>query len=717
MPPMPKRILLLTALLLLSLCAAASPARRSRIVLRQPDGSEISALLRGDEFNKRLTTEDGCAIALGEDGYYHYIYYSPEGYREQTPWRVLDSATPPDVLARSREIPHEAVARLAARKRSVAEELRARSLRVPVPRAQFPAERHILVILAQFSDLKFRYGREDFSQRLNTEARQYFEDQFAEVGTKFHFEVSSIVTLPNRFAYYGKNDSEGSDTNPHLMIRDACQQADAEIDFSRYDTDGDGVVDNVFVVYAGGDESEGAGDDHIWSHQWYLRSGAGVTLSLDGVLIDNYATTSELMYTSRSSTTLTGIGTFCHEYSHTFGLPDFYDTDYEGSGGISEGFWASLSLMDCGNRNGGSMSPPYYNAVERWILGLSVPRPLTEGEQRLSPVHRGGDCLILQTDKAGEYYLFECRAQEGWDSYIGGAGLLVYHIDRSDNAAGEKTADARWKDNSINCNPVHPCADLIEADPSVVLRFATARAEGTLRDLIPRVFFPQEERVSFTPNTQPAFVFWSGTGSGLSLADIRLDGDDVVFEVTGSETLRVPEVRAISGDVFQDAVILSWSTDIAEYYGSSWLIWGPAGKEQQEIEVRPWKPGHYAVTLEGLESKKAYTAKACFKSGGSPVNARSFNFTTKSVQAGSRPFIWLPSEARRDDGSFTTEAKLPLRIYHLPEGMSVSWRFDDTDVMVGTDGYFTPGRSGTLTAILTAEDGSEDILRKEITVR
>lgn len=716
---MPKRLFYLTALLLLmlSLCAAASPARRSRIVLRQPDGTEIPAILRGDEFHKLLTTEDGCAIAQGEDGFYHYIYFTPEGRRVQTAWRAGDSATPPSVLAQSRNIPHDAMARLAAPRRNRAENLRLHSLTPPVPRTQFPAERSILVILAQFSDLKFRYTRDDFAQRLGTDAKQYFEDQFVAAGTKFHFDVSSIVTLPNRYAYYGKNDSEGNDTNPHLMIRDACQLADAEVDFTRYDSDGDGILDNVFVVYAGADEAEGAGDDHIWSHQWFLRDGAGITLTLDGILINSYATTSELMYNSRGSTVLTGIGTFCHEYSHTLGLPDFYDTDYEGSGGLSEGFWSSLSLMDSGNRNGGSMTPPYYNAVERWILGLSVPRPLAEGEQRLSPVHREGDCLILQADKSGEYYIFECRAQEGWDAFIGGAGLLIYHIDRSENAAGGKMAALRWKDNSINCNPMHPCADLIEADLSVVARFATARAEGTLRDLIPRVFFPQEERVSFTPNTQPAFVFWSGTGSGLSLTDIRLDGEDIVFNVTGSETMRVPEVAAISGDVFQDAAIISWSSDIDEYYGSSWLIWGPAGKEQQEIEVRPWSPGHYVVTLEGLEAKKAYTAKACFKSGGSPVHARNFNFTTKTVYAGSRPFIWLPSEGRNSDGSFTAAAKLPLRVYHLPEGMSVSWRFDGEDITTGPDGYFTPGRSGILKAILTAQDGSEVILLKTITVR
>ena len=713
---MPKRILVLTALLMLSLLGTASPARRDRVVLQQPDGTTVNALLRGDEFNKLLTTEDGCAIALNSDGYYHYITITSAGLRQQTPWRVSDPATPAAVRAQSQLIPHAAMARLAAQRRAITDSWRAHRLAAH-PLAPLSVERHILVLLAQFSDLKFRYTREDFVQLLGTNAVQYFQDQFRSAGTQFSVDVSPIVTLPNRYAYYGKNDSAGNDTNPHLMVRDACQLADPSIDFSIYDLDGDGMLDNVFVIYAGADEAEGAGDDHIWSHQWYLRDGAGLSLTLDGVLINNYACTSELMYTSRNSTTLTGIGTFCHEYSHTLGLPDAYDTDYEDSGGISEGLWYSLSLMDGGNRNGGSNTPPNYSAVERWILGLSDPRPLVEGEQRLSPIGQDGDCLILQTDKAGEYYLFECRSSEGWDAYIGGTGLLIYHVDRSDNTAGEKKASDRWKDNTLNCYPLHPCIDLVEADPAVASRYASARTEGTLRDLVPRVFFPQEERVSFTPNTQPAFTFWSGTGSGLSLTDIHMDGNDIVFTVTGSETMRIPEVASITGDIFQDAAIISWTTDIEGYYGNSWLIWGAAGKEQEELEVRPWSPGHYTVTLEGLEAKKAYTAKACFKSGGSPVNARSYNFTTKSVHAGGRPFIWLPTEGRNLDGSFSQEAKFPLRVYHQPENTSVSWRFNDEDVVPGADGYFTPGTSGTLKAILTDQDGNEDILLKIITIR
>ena len=710
---MPRRLLLSLLAFLLCLSASAAPAGRSRIVLQQADGTRLEALLGGDEWHKTLTTLSSEAIALADDGNYHYIYYTPDGHRQLTPWKVGDPATPLAVRSRSAQLPPSAVTRLAAQKRDVAlrqRELRRRQLRA----AGFPDEQRILVLLVQFSDLKFRYTQEDFELLLDGDARRYFNDQFAAVGTQFHVDVSPVLSLPNRYAYYGKNDSSGSDTNPHLMVRDACQAADASVDFSQYDADGDGILDNVFLFFAGADEAEGAGDDHIWSHQWYLRDGAGLTLRLDGVLINSYACTSELMYTARGTTTRAGIGTFCHEYSHSLGLPDLYDTDYEDSGGLSEGLWGSLSLMDGGNRNESSMRPPNYTVVERWLLGLCEPQPLLAGELRLTP---GDDGFILEADKAGECYLLECRGNDGWDSAIGGKGLLIYHVDRSDNDAGGVTAASRWQNNSLNCNPVHPCADLVEADPSVIASFAEARANGRLRDYVPRCFFPLSEHTAFTPNTQPAFTFWNGNASPLSLSEVRFEGDDILFTVSESETMRLPEVATLGGDVFQDAAILGWTTDLPEYYGSSWLCWGPTGKETEEIEVRPYAPGHYAFTLESLEAKKAYTVKVYFKSGGSPANIRSHSFTTKSVYSGSRPFIWLPKTGRGADGSFAPGARLPLRIYNLPKGTAVSWRFDGEEIAVGADGYFTLPRSGALTAILTDAAGDEELLLKNLTVR
>ena len=72
--------------------------------------------------------------------------------------------------------------------------------------------------------------------------------------------------LSQSMSYYGANDDFGQDMRPHEMVIEACSLLDSEIEFSEYDRDGDGVIDNVFVFYAGKGEATGGGADSIWPH-------------------------------------------------------------------------------------------------------------------------------------------------------------------------------------------------------------------------------------------------------------------------------------------------------------------------------------------------------------------------------------------------------------------------------------------------------------------
>ena len=129
--------------------------------------------------------------------------------------------------------------------------------------------------------------------------------------------------------------------------------------------------------------------------------------------------------------------------------------------------------MDGGNQNMNGYVPPYFNAIEREILGLCTPVKITDdGTYALEPVHLNGQAYRIDTDNDDEYYLIECRSGEEWDQGIGGNGMLIYHIDQSSRSAGwsdsyskELTASDRWaRYNEVNCRPDHQCADLIEAD-------------------------------------------------------------------------------------------------------------------------------------------------------------------------------------------------------------------------------------------------------------
>ena len=213
------------------------------------------------------------------------------------------------------------------------------------------------------------------------------------------------------------------DKDPARMIVEACQAADDKIDFSLYDDDNDGEIDNVFIFFAGGDEAEGAGEECIWSHSWYILEGAEINVQLDGKQLDRYACSSELKMIDGigyMDEAITGIGTFCHEYSHTLGLADLYDTDYEGSGGESAGVWIWTSLMDGGNQNNFGNTPPYYNAIEREMVGLCEPIRITsDGSYSLGPLDKTNTVYRIDTDHEDEYYLLECRSGKGWERNAG----------------------------------------------------------------------------------------------------------------------------------------------------------------------------------------------------------------------------------------------------------------------------------------------------------
>ena len=210
-------------------------------------------------------------------------------------------------------------------------------------------------------------------------------------------------------------------------------------------------IDNVFAIFAT-EQAEGS----IAAPKFYHKE---VLLI---VRLYTYACTSELR--GASGSTMAGIGTYCHEFGHVLGLPDFYDTDGDDNG------WArglgSFSLMSGGNYNNYGRTPPYLNIEERNLLGWynGSPSVLEEGGQySLEPVTRNA-CYIRETITENEYFLFEYRQQKGWDEYLPDSGMLIYHVDKSNNLVGGIEAGERWRNwNGINAYADHQCFDLIEA--------------------------------------------------------------------------------------------------------------------------------------------------------------------------------------------------------------------------------------------------------------
>lgn len=563
-----KRLTTILLAVSLVLSASAVPARRAFTSYTQPDGTKIMLKLIGDEHRHLRLTVDGYPVKRGADGYYRFAQAEADG-------RLTATSVKAAPLASLREADRVIVRSIDPQSvRRAVFSARARRMKAPASRATAAAggigltqtsflgrkDLNGLVILAQYKDVKFTAGNDKafYTEMLNAEgfskygatgsARDYFIDSSNGQFTPT-FDVYGPVTLPENMAYYGANDmseyGNGEDVNPAQMIADACKLLDGQINFKDYDQDGDGVVDNVFVFYAGYGEASGGGEDTVWPHQWDLRS-AGISLTLDGVRISSYACSNELE-SYGNTVRPDGIGTFVHEFSHVIGLPDLYDTsEYNGS-------WtpATWSVLDQGPYNNEGRTPPAYSAFERYALGWLKPETVEYGKNyELPDILSSNKALIARGDSENEFFLFENRQQSGWDEYLPGHGMLVWHVDFNPEV---------WQNNKVNNLVSHNYVDIEEAcgkwvdiEDFFVEYGDDYYLDGEAYDeALAAYAFPGTKKVtSFTDDTKPSMRLWSGKGLDLPLSNIS-EQDGVISFMAGEKLsdAEVPVIdKATSGD-------------------------------------------------------------------------------------------------------------------------------------------------------------------------
>lgn len=539
----------------------------------------------------------------------------------------------------------------------------------------------MIVIPAQFEDTEFTYRTEDIRATLNT-AESYLNEQF--LGTReFSFEMANTVTLKHDLAYYGGNRSGRHDASIHEAVTECCRSLNESVDFSRYDNDDNGTVDCIVLLTAGCSEADGAGNDAIWPQQGWLHEN-GADMNMDGKSLDAFIVIAELKSDRGESPVLFGIGDLCHEFLHILGLPDLYDTDGETTGS-AQCLWGSTAIMDRGNRNDNGRTPPNFNAIELEMLGLGTCDTLQCGQYTLSPINESHRYLKALTDREDEYYLFECRRAEGWDRFIGGEGLLIYHIDRTD--------PDKWKANKVNNDLKHQLADLVEACPD---------ADGT-----DKIFFPQPDRKAFCSDSDPAFIFWDGQTSTLALTGIRrLENGQIAFSVT--EPLLFEGIQA-----FQDAAIISWSTGTFKGEHTATVSWSCNGEEAGSDIVK----GVESYTIEHLQPQTDYTVRISLTDIDGNTFSVTQDFRTKSMRYKIHPYIYLNPADRNEDGSFNAGTRIPLRVFNAENVNHTEWYFNSVRIQPGYDSSYTLSSSGCLKAIVFHADGSTDVIIKEITLK
>ena len=461
----------------------AIPARPVPVAVVQPDGSYLNVCLIGDERFHFKTTEDRMPIVQGDDGCYYYAIIKGEhlecskilahNQNERSSEEIEYIIKNKGILnahieAEKKLKPFQdadfGLARRGSATRSVGQQ------------TTYKGKKKGLVILVNFSNLSMatQNSHDEFNQQFNQvgysrnnhigSVHDYFYDQ-SYGAFDLSFDVVGPITVSKEYSYYGANSSWNSRSDIHvgLMISEACRLADEEVNYADYDWDGDGEVDQVYVIYAGYGEASGAPANTIWPHEYsltgcaYNGDGDG-PLTLDGVMIDTYACSCELA--GHSGQTMMGIGTACHEFSHCLGLPDFYDVKYNGGFGME-----SWDIMDSGGYNGPDRNgevPCGYTAYERWFAGWLTFTKLDEME-RIKDMPDLGTAplsyIIYNNSNHDEYFTLENRQNTRWFEYVNTSrkchGLLITHIDYSAKA---------WLTNSVNTNTEHQRMSVVPAD-------------------------------------------------------------------------------------------------------------------------------------------------------------------------------------------------------------------------------------------------------------
>jgi len=564
----------------------AVPADPTPFKYTQPDGTVIILRVHGDEFYNWITDESGQTVEKDADGFYRPVSVTPQMHRARRARAMEESDI---VLARWSSYEDHPSTNLGSPK----------ILAVLIEYADDDSHFVVEAPLTHFTNMLNQEGY-SFNDAIGS-VRDYYVDNSAGQYSPT-FDVYGPVKVSQTKAYC----SDVANNRKQPKIREAILEALQSLvtngtitNISQYDNDGDGVLDMVLCYYPGHNPAEGGDANNVWPHQ---NSGVGGLVG--GKTMGRYFCTSEL----RGSTgeEAAAIGTTCHEFAHSLGLPDFYDTDYEENG---QAPWTTdvFDLMSSGSYNDDGRKPPYLSVIERNMLGWSpYPAVITLSDSfTLNAVQTStkekNEGYRLDTSNPGEYFILECRNGYKWDSVLP-TGLLVYHVDKSQNiVVGGNTASYLWEEtNSINAFGSHPCYRLIPttASPASYSQFVFPGYNDV------RVYQP---------------VTWDGNSLGAIFSNITYDGTKVTFNTALTTNRTVfGVVKDTDGNPLKD-VQVSLTSSTTPFAAAPSLVDG-------SVITTTDADGYYSLEIESGES--AYQILSFQKNG---YVSLSLNVTIESL--------------------------------------------------------------------------------------
>lgn len=566
----------LTLLTLIACCAVsgtqAIPAYPRRIkILAERDSFYLT--LCGDERLKFAMTDDGYTALPSADGWY-YACINNVGDVVKSNFRVSsdsvkDAATRSFLSTQTKGIFPKLELDTANAKISM------NCSRSLLSKKPITGERRILIILMQFNDLKFKKHQSDFERLFNEPdycddgAYGSVYDYYKKVSygqLQLYCDVIGPFTASRNMAYYGGNSSRtGGDMNPKDLFDEAIRYAVQEVNLSDYDSDGDGYVDNVHIIFAGYGEEAGASANAIWSHEMTFR-----TENINGLMIDRYSCSPELR--GNSGNGITRIGPPCHEIGHALGAMDYYDVDYR-DGGYYEGT-GTWDVMASGSWNDDGARPADFNPyVKAYNYGWVDVQTLENDTINIIPPSTQHNSIFrIDTPVSGDYFLLDNRQSEGVNSAEPGKGLLIFHI-------GPQIAQ-KEKTNTINSTYPQQCYVVCAS-----AKYARPRASASSYGSISSASCPYpgtSHKTSFTNTSVPGAFCFNGKVANISLTEIKQMSNGDISLCIGKEDsgdVTPPEEQTEDDEEIDGDIV--WSDDfevVSKYQNQNWTMETIAGK-------------------------------------------------------------------------------------------------------------------------------------------
>lgn len=561
-----KHLLLASLLGFVSLTAHAVPAKKGvwRMVTLA-DGTQKRVELRGDEFCSYWVDAEGICYNI-DSGSKRYVKVDAKNL--QLRGSLLRAKANQDRIERM------AKSRRMTVKKSLGQ-----------TNGSYFGKKKGLIILVQYKDKKFKFGHnQKMYNRIANETgyanslgfvgsvKDYF---LAQSNGQFEldFDVVGPYTLNHEYAYYGAPSGSSTDVRPSDMVYDACRLADPDVNFTDYDWDGDGYVEQVYVLFAGLGQAAGGDENTIWPHESKLQYGNnGSYVSKDNnVVVNTYACGPELtlQYTPVSyRERVDGIGTLCHEFSHCLGYPDLYDT----KNGVNFGM-GDFDLMCSGSYNGESFCPPNYSAYEKWFAGWITPtvldKPTSVKGMQAQDVKYGQAFVVYNDNNKNEYYLIENRQQNVgiWDNQLPASGMMITHVDYDENV---------WGWNNVNSivnysNQYGSEYAYLDNDHQRLTIFHADNEEGTSVNSQTGDLYPYKDNNSLTDTSSPsAIIYQGGSTMGKPITNITQNEDGSIdFDfMGGSNDNIISGIHFVENDKVSSYGLGVYSLD-GRYLGSS----------------------------------------------------------------------------------------------------------------------------------------------------